>query len=554
MTPRPPRIGAIASLLAAAAFWPACGGDPGFESESRNVSCAAGCGGALRSAALPGPRGAVTLTAWSNSPQLGTVYDCDPTACAGNSPVTAQNGQPSYGCPWQCVELVNRYFQGTWGAPKIAANAGAGFCQFAASSSLPQYWVYGQYGTSTAGHAPMAGDVLVWSSHVAIAASSVAAGAAGALEVIQQNATCSGADTVSWNGSMFGDKYGLAALCWVHVVANTGATGPTCPTGGNWHLAGKYCGSEPGMQRADPNTLYSCGAAGGAASVAQVCTAGCQTMPAGQDDRCATPLLANGASCAAGNQCQSANCVAGVCCNNACGPCGSCGTGTCTPLPAGTAATCSPFVCDGKGAACPAGCRADSDCVAGDFCKAGACVARQANGAACSGVGQCQSANCVSGVCCDSACGPCGSCATGACLPLAAHSPASPACSGELLCSGSAVSCPAACVTSADCAGGTVCSASSCVPPVADAGVPIDGGVDAGAADAGSPADAGLDAGTPADPGADAGPPPDARVDAGAPAPIDDPSPAVSAGCASGGAAWTSCLALLALAIRRKRR
>jgi len=174
MPPRPPQSRPILMLLAAAAFWPACGGDPQeFESEAQPLqqayTCAAGCGGALGSAALPGPHGAVTLTAWSNSPQLGTVNDCDPTACAGNSPVTARNGQPAYGCPWQCVELVNRYFQGVWGAAKIPADAGAAFCQLAASNSMPPYWVYGQYGVSTAGHAPMAGDVLVWAGHVAIA-------------------------------------------------------------------------------------------------------------------------------------------------------------------------------------------------------------------------------------------------------------------------------------------------------------------------------------------------------------------------------------------------
>src|SRR5262249_35834074 len=223
----------------------------------QGYTCAAGCGGQLGSATLPGPHGAVSLIAWSNSPELGVATDCDPTACALGAPVTARNGHPAYGCPWQCVELVNRYFQGTWGAPKISADAGSGFCQFAASSSLPQYGVYGQFGSSTAGHAPVAGDVLVWSGHGALAVDAVPAGASGTIAVIEQNATCSGADNVSWNGSMFGGKYGLAPLCWVHLLANTGATGPACPTGTNWHLAGDYCGSGPGMQNASAGTLYS---------------------------------------------------------------------------------------------------------------------------------------------------------------------------------------------------------------------------------------------------------------------------------------------------------
>src|SRR5258708_10771275 len=97
-----------------AALLAACGPEePGDVESFEALSCAPGCGDALGSAVLPGPSGPVTLTAWSNSPQLGTTNDCDPTACAGNSPVTARNGQPSYSCPWQCVELVNRYLQRT---------------------------------------------------------------------------------------------------------------------------------------------------------------------------------------------------------------------------------------------------------------------------------------------------------------------------------------------------------------------------------------------------------------------------------------------------------
>jgi len=494
-----PLLSARSAKLFALAAWAmaGCGGEaemPGERARPADLqtfTCGAGCGGQLGSAVLPGPSGPVTLTAWSNSPQLGTDNDCDPTACAGVSPVTAQNGHLSYGCPWQCVELVNRYFQGTWGDPKIQADAGAAFCQYAASSSRPQYWVYGQYGASTAGHAPMAGDALVWSSHVAIATNAVSAGAAGTLGVIEQNATCSGTDTVSWSGSLFGGKYGLSPLCWVHVVANTGATGPLCPTGGNWHLAGDYCGSEPGMQSATANTLYSCAAAGGAASVKQVCSGGCLQMPAGQNDQCAS-AQPNGATCSAQSQCQSGQCVSGVCCSSACGPCGTCASGTCTPLPAGNGGSpsCGASVCDGASAVCPGGCTADDGCAPGDYCKAGSCVARQANGAACSAAAECSSANCVSAVCCDSACGPCGSCASGTCTPLAAHASGQPSCGGGLLCSGSSAACPAGCATSDDCAPGYSCSASTCVPQAAP-----DAGTDT--ADAGTQASSGEpDAGT----------------------------------------------------------
>src|SRR5579859_7786353 len=152
-------LGLSAALLAS------CGTPPGEAPEpepllglNQSITCSAGCGAALGAATLPAPGGAVSLTAWSNSPQLGTDYDCDATPCAGSTPGTAANGQRVYGCAWQCVELVNRYLQGTWGDPKIAANAGPSFCQYAASSSLPQYYVYGQYGAPTSGHAPVVGD------------------------------------------------------------------------------------------------------------------------------------------------------------------------------------------------------------------------------------------------------------------------------------------------------------------------------------------------------------------------------------------------------------
>jgi MYXO-CTERM domain-containing protein len=270
----------------------ACAGssDSPFGIEHQLLTCAnAGCGQQLSSAALPGPSGPVTIIAWSNSPQLGTWNDCDPTNCAGASPITAGNGQLTYGCPWQCVELVMRYFEGTWSCPKVYANADLTLCQGAASSSMPQYHVYGQGGASTAGHAPVAGDALVWNGHTALVTNSMSPGTAGTMDILEQNAACSGHDGVGWDGSMFGAKYGLGALCWIHVVANQGVTGPTCPTGGSWHLAGDYCGDEPGMSSCAANTLYTCSAEGGPASVKQVCPDGCQHMPTTKNDVCAAP-------------------------------------------------------------------------------------------------------------------------------------------------------------------------------------------------------------------------------------------------------------------------
>src|SRR5205807_365950 len=50
-------------------------------------------------------------------------------------------------------------------------------------------------------------------------------------------------------------------------------------------------------------------------------------------------------------------------------------------------------------------CTIDGDCVAGDWCSAGACVPKKADGVACGGNNQCVNGSCADGVCCNSACG-----------------------------------------------------------------------------------------------------------------------------------------------------
>jgi hypothetical protein len=370
----------VALALLALASSAGCAGDadspaPVLGLAREAITCSGACGGTLGSAALPGPGGAVTLIAWSNSPDLATVSDCDPTPCADSTiTATAQNGQLAYGCPWQSTELVNRYFQGAWSAPRIQGNAGAAFCQSAASGSNPEYAVYGQTGASPAGFAPLVGDALVWSDHVALATTSVASGASGSIDILEQNATCTGSDSVAWDGSMFSSLYGQDAVCWVHLVANQGVPGPTCATGANWDKAGAYCWDQPGMTHTAPATLYRCDSAGAPAVALQVCPLGCEHMPLGIDDRCQLP--ADGSPCAVGSDCESGICVSGVCCDSACGACGSCATGTCARLPAGNegSPSCSPFACDGMGVTCPTSCETDSDCAGGFSCVDSACI------------------------------------------------------------------------------------------------------------------------------------------------------------------------------------
>ena len=111
-------------------------------------------------------------------------------------------------------------------------------------------------------------------------------------------------------------------------------------------------------------------------------------------------------------------CVDGYCCDGpctgACEVCDSAGSETiCTPVPFGWSGnpSCAPYVCNGVCGACPTSCTGDANCATGNYCLAGSCVPKQADGAPCAATGECASGYCADGVCCDTACGgPCVAC------------------------------------------------------------------------------------------------------------------------------------------------
>ena len=74
------------------------------------------------------------------------------------------------------------------------------------------------------------------------------------------------------------------------------------------------------------------------------------------------------------------------------------GTGTCL---AATISACAPQLC-AAGACVP--CTLDSQCLAGQYCGAGSCLAKKGNGQPASGGNECASGHCADGVCCDVSC------------------------------------------------------------------------------------------------------------------------------------------------------
>ncbi len=199
------------------------------------------------------------------------------------------------------------------------------------------------------------------------------------------------------------------------------------------------------------------------------------TLSCGPTGNCG---VADGVTCALGNDCASTFCVDGVCCGSACnGACEVCTfvPGTCTPAPRGASGSplCAPFVCDGSGGACPSSCLDDRACAADAYCAIDhTCTPRKLRGQACNpmtdctlpGCRECASGQCADGYCCDFSCeGACDRCdaTPGVCQVTAQGAPASAGC-GAYACTGTSVTCPMGCVSDTDCQAPARCLGGQC--------------------------------------------------------------------------------------------
>jgi uncharacterized repeat protein (TIGR01451 family) len=378
------------------------------------VCCNAACGGQCQACDVPGSAGTCT-TVGSGGPH-GTRAACgsDGSACGGTC-----DGSNAAACGYPGAATSCRSAACSGGAATPAASCnGTGTCPAAATTQCSPYAC-----GATACKTTCAVDSDCISADYCNAGACVAKKADGlACAASNQCANGSCADGVCCNQACGGQCQ-------------------ACNVPGSVGQCVAVAGSPPGGRAACATDGSSCGGScDGVNGVA-----------------CAYPAVqCRGASCAAGTATAAASCN---------------GAGAC---PAASTTACTPYACGAT--ACKTTCAADADCVAGDYCNAGACVAKKADGLACATSNQCTNGSCADGVCCNQACGgQCQACdvpgLVGQCVAVSGtpHGGRAACASDGSFCGGScdgvnaaACSYPAGQCRGATCAAGTATAAASC--------------------------------------------------------------------------------------------
>jgi len=246
-----------------------------------------GCGAREPFAAQDAATDASSADAGADAPALWIA----PDGCNGATPGTmgatfmgvAAYCQPSSGTGfYQCDELANRFMRDALKHPNlddVVTQFASSICAAASTSSAYSAW--GPAFRATNGHAPVPGDLVVWSGspgHVAVV---VDWADATSLRVVQQN-ELPVVRTLAWDaGAAFID----GAECWVHAEPAPPAPAPSGTACGCFDGDGDYCGlaivdhawwndcSAPGA--IDYDTLYACFA--GSFAPKEACSSGCVT-------------------------------------------------------------------------------------------------------------------------------------------------------------------------------------------------------------------------------------------------------------------------------------
>jgi hypothetical protein len=223
----------------------------------------------------------------------------------------------------------------------------------------------------------------------------------------------------------------------------------------------------------------TCATCNGSAATAGTCTplALGAAAPAGQCP--ASPPCGNTGLCNGASGCQQAAatvpCGLPVSCNGTTfQPASSCsGGGVCNQA---ATTSCGAYVCGTN--ACRTNCTSDAHCANsnlycdGNGTRAGSCVPKKANGAACGAANECAVGNCTDGVCCTTAsCSACQSCnvnGTGTCTNVANGSADPPNCAANGVCGNTGFCVSGACQqqpTSIGCGLAASCSGTTYQPP-----------------------------------------------------------------------------------------
>jgi hypothetical protein len=306
------------------------------------------------------------------------------------------------------------------------------------------------------------------------------AGATGGNAGLTGSGQGGNAGVSSIGGSGGSSEPGDAASTDAPDSAASGGSGGSAGIGGSMNVAGTAGTAGAGLGSA-------CSKAGDCPSGFCVDGVCCETACAGQCESCAEAnkkgicLAVTGAPRAGRTACAGAAPCAGTCDGanrSACtfpGSSQSCRAGSCANAVATVAAG-----CDGKGA-CPAietvscapntcaaaicagGCSDTAPCTGTNFCSAGKCMPKKANGQTCMTAPECTSGYCVDGTCCNTACtGACMACnltgSQGTCSPR--KSMADDTCTGSMTCDATGA-CKKA--NGQVCAAATECASGACV-------------------------------------------------------------------------------------------
>ena len=164
----------------------------------------------------------------STSYPLGAYYLGMPACGPLNTAYVTSKFPGTQQYEWQCVELVMRYMYLAYGMPAYYVTAGGGSVVQDYNGSYP----FQKISNGTTGQVPQPGDILSYNTsspagHTSIATSTSVDGSGnGNIQVIAENSTASGWDTLSVQNWVVRTNWGGVVSGWLHDPNHGGSSGP----------------------------------------------------------------------------------------------------------------------------------------------------------------------------------------------------------------------------------------------------------------------------------------------------------------------------------------